>query len=176
MGSLLRLASLNWSGSAAQFHPARVADHPFGCLRVELHHHLFPRLTGPTYILPWYSPILPQPSTRLAALAVSVARPAGPRKTRAEIGLRAGKIINHYKISTYCSLTMSYGNLAWARKVDAIQQKELLDGIYVIRTSAPAKRLKAADGARNWPWIATGATRWRLLEHRSRCASRRRRT
>src|SRR5271166_6198850 len=108
MGSLVRLASLNWSGSPAKFHPTRVADHPFGCLRVELH-HLFPRLTGPTYILPWYSPILPQPSTRLAALAVSVGRPAGPRETAAEIGLRAGKIINHCKMSKHFSLTMSDG-------------------------------------------------------------------
>jgi len=71
--------------------------------------------------LPWCSQIWPQRSTRLEALAVSAARPAGPRETAAESGVRAAKIINHYKMSKHFSLTISDGHLAWARQVDAIQ-------------------------------------------------------
>src|SRR5262245_13735486 len=37
----------------------------------------------------------------LAALAASVAHPAGPPETTAEIGVRAGKIINHYKMAKH---------------------------------------------------------------------------
>jgi hypothetical protein len=31
------------------------------------------------------------------------------------------------------------GHLGWARKKDTIQKEEILDGIYVIRTSEPAE-------------------------------------
>ena len=61
---------------------------------------------------------------------MSAARPAGLRETAAESGVRAGKMVNHYNISKHFSLTISDSHPAWARKVDAIQQEELLDGIY----------------------------------------------
>src|SRR5271157_1374520 len=69
MGSLLRLASLNWSSLR------RHNSTPLGSL---ITHSAvsasnctstsFSRLTAPTYILPWYGPILPQSSTRLGAI------------------------------------------------------------------------------------------------------------
>ena len=54
------------------------------------------------------------------------------------------------------------GHLGWARKEDAIQKEELLDGIYVIRTSEPAERLTAADGVRSYKRLA-------LVEQAFRC-------
>ena len=64
--------------------------------------------------------------------------------------MRAGKIINHYKMAKHFTLTIRDGHLEWARKEDAIKNEELLDGIYVIRTSEPAARLSAADGVRSY--------------------------
>ena len=67
MGSLLRLASLNWSSLRRHNStpPGSLITHSAvsasNCSTTS-----FPRLTAPTYILPWYSPILPQRSTRLA--------------------------------------------------------------------------------------------------------------
>ena len=122
MGCLLRLASWNWSGFRRRNSTppgsliARSAVSASNCTTIS-----FPRLTGPTYILPWCSPILPRRSTRLEALALSVAWPAGPRETAAERGVRAAKIINHYNMSKQFCLTISDGHLAWARQVDAIQ-------------------------------------------------------
>src|SRR5208337_4595021 len=52
----------------------------------------------------------------LEALAASVARPGGLPEPAAEIGVRAGKIINHYKMSKHFSLTIRDGHLGWARK------------------------------------------------------------
>ncbi len=46
----------------------------------------------------------------LEALAASVARPGGPPEPAAEIGVRAGKIINHYKMSKHFSLTIRDGH------------------------------------------------------------------
>ena len=98
----------------------------------------------------------------LEELAASVARPTGQPEKAAEIGVRAGKIINHYKVAKHFTLTIRDGYLGWARKQGAIQKEELLDGIYVIRTSEPAERLKAADGVRSYKRLA-------LVEQSFRC-------
>jgi transposase len=106
--------------------------------------------------------LLTATEAELGALATRVAHPAGRPETTAEIGVRAGKIINHYKMAKHFSLTIRDGHLAWARKEDAIQKEELLDGIYVIRTSEPAQRLTAADGVRSYKRLA-------LVEQAFRC-------
>jgi transposase len=98
----------------------------------------------------------------LEALAASVAKSAGRPETAAEIGVRAGKIINHYKMAKHFTLTIREGHLGWSRKQNAITNEELLDGIYVIRTSEPADRLTAADGVRSYKRLA-------LVEQAFRC-------
>jgi hypothetical protein len=99
---------------------------------------------------------------QLGALAASVARPEGPAETTAEIGVRAGKIINHYKMAKHFILTIREKHLGFTRNEIAIQKEELLDGIYVIRTSEPAERLTAADGVRSYKRLA-------LVEQAFRC-------
>jgi transposase len=106
--------------------------------------------------------LLTATQAELEALASSVARPTGQTETAAQIGVRAGKIINHYKVAKHFTLTIRDGYLGWARKDDAIQREELLDGIYVIRTSEPVERLKAADGVRSYKRLA-------LVEQSFRC-------
>jgi transposase len=106
--------------------------------------------------------LLAATEAELGALAASVTRPGGPSQTAAEIGVRAGKIINHYKVAKHFALTIRDGHLAWARKVGAIQEEESLDGIYVIRTSEPAERLTAADGVRSYKRLG-------LVEQAFRC-------
>jgi transposase len=98
----------------------------------------------------------------LEALAASVSRPGDRPETAAEIGVRAGKVINHYKMAKHFTLTIREGHLGWARKEDAIKKEELLDGIYVIRTGEPAARLTAADGVRSYKRLA-------LVEQAFRC-------
>ncbi|MGE5296272.1 MAG: IS1634 family transposase [Solirubrobacterales bacterium] len=98
----------------------------------------------------------------LEGLAASLARSAGRPETAAEIGVRAGKIINQYKVAKHFTLTIHAGHLGWARNEVAIRREELLDGIYVVRTSEPAERLKAADGVRSYKRLA-------LVEQSFRC-------
>jgi hypothetical protein len=106
--------------------------------------------------------LLAATEAELAALAASVARPVGPPETAAEIGVRAGKIINDYKMAKHFTLTIREGYLGWARQQDAIDKEELLDGIYVIRTSEPTARLTAPDSVRSYKRLA-------LVEHAFRC-------
>jgi transposase len=98
----------------------------------------------------------------LSALAASVAKATDRPETAAEIGLRVGKVINHFKVAKHFTLTIGSGSLGWARKADAIAKEEMLDGIYVIRTSEPADRLTAADGVRSYKRLA-------LVEQAFRC-------
>ena len=106
--------------------------------------------------------LLAATQAELEALAASVARPGGPPEKAADIGVRAGTIINHYKMSKHFSLTIRDGHLAWARKTENIKNEELLDGISVVRTSEPTKRLTADDGVRSYKRLA-------LVEQAFRC-------
>jgi transposase len=106
--------------------------------------------------------LLAATEAELGPLAARVAPPEGPAETAAEIGVRAGKIINKYKIAKHFILTIREGHLSWARQAESIQKEELLDGIYVIRTSEPAPRLTAADGVRTYKRLA-------LVEQAFRC-------
>ena len=106
--------------------------------------------------------LLAATEAELGTLTASVARPARAPETAAAIGVRAGKIINHYKMAKHFTMTIRDGYLGWARKEDAIKNEELLDGIYVIRTSEPAEQLTAADGVRSYKRLA-------LVEQAFRC-------
>jgi transposase len=106
--------------------------------------------------------LLAATQAELEALAASVARRSGPPETAAEIGVRAGKIINHYKMAKHFTLTIRDGHLGWARKEAAITSEEMLDGIYVIRTSEPSARLTAADSVRSYKRLG-------LVEQAFRC-------
>jgi transposase len=106
--------------------------------------------------------LLAATQAELEALAASVAKSTKPPETAAEIGVRAGKIINHYKMAKHFTLTIRDGYLGWSRKQDAITNEEMLDGIYVIRTSEPADHLTAADGVRSYKRLA-------LVEQAFRC-------
>jgi transposase len=106
--------------------------------------------------------LLAAAQAELETLAASVKRAADKPETAAEIGVRAGKIINHYKMAKHFTLTIRDGSLEWARKSDEISREELLDGIYVVRTSEPSDRLTAADGVRSYKRLA-------LVEQAFRC-------
>jgi transposase len=106
--------------------------------------------------------LLAATQAELETLAASVKRAAAKPETAAEIGVRAGKIINHYKMSKHFTLTIGDGSLEWARKQVEITKEELLDGIYVVRTSEPSERLAAADGVRSYKRLA-------LVEQAFRC-------
>jgi transposase len=108
--------------------------------------------------------LLAATQAELDTLAASVAKSASAARpeTAAEIGVRAGKIINHYKMAKHFILTIGDGSLKWARKQEEISKEELLDGIYVVRTSEPSERLTAADGVRSYKRLA-------LVERAFRC-------
>jgi transposase len=106
--------------------------------------------------------LLAATQAELETLAAQVAQLGGRPETTADIGVRAGKIINHYKVAKHFRLSIRDGHLGWSHKQEAIAEEEMLDGIYVIRTSEPAEHLTAADGVRSYKRLA-------LVEQAFRC-------
>ncbi len=84
----------------------------------------------------------------LKKLAAHVAGRTGKPLTAAEIGVKAGRAVNRYKVAKHFALNITDGSLAWSRKQADIDRERALDGIYVVRTSEPAADLSAPDAVR----------------------------
>ena len=78
----------------------------------------------------------------LAPLIARVA--AGRLHGAAEIGRKAGEVLNKYKMAKHLDVTITDTSLDVQRKQDQIDDEARLDGIYVIRTPLPAAELGAA--------------------------------
>jgi transposase len=108
--------------------------------------------------------LLQQTEALLTRLAKYVARRTRQPLTRTDIALRAGKRINRYKMAKHFQLTIADGQFTWARREESIRREEQLDGIYVIRTSEPRRRLSAAEGVRSYKRLASVEQAFRSLK------------
>ncbi len=78
-------------------------------------------------------------------LAPVIARVAAGRLAgKAEIGKKAGEVLNKYKMARHLDVTITGTSLGVQRKQDQIDDEARLDGIYVIRTPLPAAEPDAA--------------------------------
>ena len=98
--------------------------------------------------------LLAATEAQLEKVRLQVARQHKTPMDKAAIGIKAGKLINRYKVGKHYTLTISDGTFAWERKQASIAQEAALDGIYVIRTSEPSARLHAADAVRTYKGLA----------------------
>jgi hypothetical protein len=127
-------------------------------------------------LLACYNPLLAEKRGRkrealLAATEVKLTKLAGAvsRRTKAplsaaEIGVKAGRVIGRHKMAKHIRLTISDGTFTWERDGESINREQLLDGIYVIRTSEPSERLSAADGVRSYKRLAPVEQAFRCLK------------
>ena len=65
-----------------------------------------------------------------------------------QIGERAGKTVNKYKVAKHFTLLIADGAFAYERKTEQINQEAALDGLYAIRTTLPAQTLGAPAAVR----------------------------
>jgi transposase len=98
----------------------------------------------------------------LERLEVEVKRRTKTPLGKAEIGVKAGRVLGRFKMGKHFTLTISDGSFGWARREEAIRREADLDGLYVVRTSEPAERLSAADAVRTYKSLA-------LVERAFRC-------
>jgi len=100
----------------------------------------------------------------LEKLARQVARRTKKPMKQAEIALKAGRVINRFKVAKHFELIIQDGLFAYSRKEAAIQREADLDGIYVIRTSQPEERLSAEDAVRSYKLLAEVEQAFRSLK------------
>lgn len=98
--------------------------------------------------------LLAKTEEKLTALAQEVSRRTNKPLTQTEIALKAGPLIKRWKMAKHFQLTIADGVFRWTRRAAAIAHEEQLDGLYVIRTSEPKKRLSAADSVRSYKRLA----------------------
>jgi transposase len=98
----------------------------------------------------------------LAKLAQQVQRRTKKPLSAADIGVKAGKVINRHKMAKHFKLEIADGSFSWERDAEAIKREEQLDGIYVIRTSEKAEDVQAAECVRTYKSLA-------LVERAFRC-------
>jgi transposase len=106
--------------------------------------------------------LLAATQTDLDKLLAQVQRRTKKPLSAAEIGLKAGKVINQHKMSKHFTLKIADGSFAYQLNQGAVRQEEQLDGIYVIRTSEPEPPWSAADCVRTYKSLS-------LVERAFRC-------
>lgn len=137
-------------------------------------------ITSPDFpgerLMACYNPLLAQERSRkrralleateqgLTKLARHVARRTKTPLHGSAIGLKAGKILERYKVGKHYELTIGDGTFRWTRREDAIEAEAKLDGIYVIRTSEPNARFSAEDTVRTYKSLSQVERAFRCMK------------
>lgn len=100
----------------------------------------------------------------LTRLAKDVARRRKTPLAKAEIGMRAGKVLNRFKVGKHYALTIEDGRFEWRRRPEVKARETALDGIYVIRTSEATEQLSAPDVVRSYKGLAVVERAFRCLK------------
>lgn len=97
-----------------------------------------------------------------------ISRGAARRKkkplTSAQIGVKVGKVLGRYKMGKHFECTIGEGSFTWSRRAESIAKEQVLDGIYVLRTSEPAERLSAEETVRSYKSLAEVERAFRCLK------------
>ena len=86
------------------------------------------------------------------------AKPAG------QIGERAGRVVNRYKVAKHFQLTIADGCFDYARDEQAISEEAALDGFYVLRTSLGADTLSSQAVVRAYKLLAHAERAFRTMK------------
>ncbi len=108
--------------------------------------------------------LLAKTEARFQTIAAEVARRTKKPLCEDEIGVKAGRVLNKYKVGKHFELSIEDNHFSWQRKQAQIDQEADLDGIYVIRTSEPKKRLSGDDAVRNYKQLGDVEQAFRSLK------------
>ncbi|MCG6536122.1 MAG: transposase [Syntrophales bacterium LBB04] len=100
----------------------------------------------------------------LIRIGREVARRTRTPLDKAEIGKKVGGVLRRFKMGKHFALTIQEGSFSFVRKEASIRREEVLDGLYVIRTSEPTDRLSADDAVRGYKSLAQVEQAFRSLK------------
>jgi Transposase DDE domain len=110
--------------------------------------------------------LLEATETELLKVKASVHGPRGRLRGAAagQIGERAGKVVNKYKMAKHFTLTIADGAFAHERKSDNIAAEAALDGLYAIRTTVAADKLGAQAAVRAYKQLKMAERAFRTMK------------
>lgn len=82
----------------------------------------------------------------------------------AVIGVRVGKVVNKYKVAKHFALDIADDRFDFHVITEEVKAEAALDGIYVIRTSLPKKRLSATDAVRSYKLLSNVERAFRTIK------------
>ncbi len=102
----------------------------------------------------------------LVKVKASVDNPRGRlhEKPAGQIGERAGRVVNRYKVAKHFQLTIADGRFDYARDEQAISAEAALDGFYVLRTSVAGDQLTAQAVVRAYKLLAHAERAFRAMK------------
>jgi len=74
----------------------------------------------------------------------------GSLKGQDDIGVRVGKVVDKYKMAKHVVLDIEDDSFGFEFDESSVAAEAALDGIYVVRTSLPKKRMSAAEAVRSY--------------------------
>jgi hypothetical protein len=129
-----------------------------GCLQTSLFDQIdLVEIAHPSFpgerLIACYNPLLAEERARkrpdllaatekqLEKISAATKRARRPLRGKQNIGVRAGKILNRYKMGKHFLLRIEEDSFHYERKTANIEREQNLDGIYVIRTSVKQETL-----------------------------------
>jgi len=100
----------------------------------------------------------------LSRIKLAVDRKRAPLRSKAEIGLEVGAVLDEHKMGKHYDLTISDASFAYRRREQDIAAEARLDGIYVIRTNVPETSLTAEQAVGAYKSLAQVERAFRCLK------------
>jgi transposase len=101
---------------------------------------------------------------KLDEIVAATQRPKRPLRGAAKIGLRVGKVINHYKVGKHFLLEIGETAFSFQRDQKKIAEEAALDGLYVIRTSVSKDTLDSDSTVRAYKDLSKVERAFRSLK------------
>jgi hypothetical protein len=101
---------------------------------------------------------------KLQEIVAATQRKQRPLRGKEKIGLRVGKMINHYKVGKHFELEIQDDRFAYRRNEAKIAAEAALDGLYVIRTSVPEATLSSENTVRAYKDLAKAERAFRCMK------------
>lgn len=101
---------------------------------------------------------------QLEEIAVATRRRRRPLRSKDQIALRVGKVLNHYKVGKHFHLEIEEQKFTYRRDAAWIAKEAALDGLYVIRTSVADTALSSENTVRAYKDLAKVERAFRTMK------------
>jgi transposase len=81
-----------------------------------------------------------------------------------KIGVRVGKVINKYKVGKHFELDIRDNDFSFEINQGKVKNEAALDGIYIVRTSLPKKRMDADETVRSYKLLSQAERAFRSFK------------